>query len=108
MTLRRFTHCAQIGLTSLSSLERACFGRPQSTPPTPNYDRYQLGDRPAEQAFKLVNPAEAQETAPRRLEELPRPSDRPPEVPTPPGRSSVPPPPRPYELPPPPPSPKAR
>jgi outer membrane protein TolC len=77
---------------------------PQSNPPTPNYDRYQLGDRPAEQAFKLVDPAAAQEAAPRRrLEDLPRPSERPPEVPPPPSRPFVPPPPpRSYELPPPP------
>ncbi|MBW8884028.1 MAG: TolC family protein, partial [Planctomycetia bacterium] len=77
---------------------------PQSTPPTPNYDRYQLGDRPAEQAFKLINPAEAQETAPRRLEELPRPNERPPEVPPPALHSPISPPPRLYELPPPPPT----
>jgi outer membrane protein TolC len=81
---------------------------PQSTPPTPNYDRYSLGDRPAEQAFKLIDPAAAQEGPSRRLEELPRPSERPPEVPTPPGRAPVPPPPRPYELPPPPPGPQVR
>jgi outer membrane protein TolC len=83
---------------------------PQSTPPTPNYDRYQMGDRPAEQAFQLVDPAAAQEAPSRRLEELPRPTDRPPEVPPAPLRPSQPPPPppRPYELPPPPPGPLVR
>jgi outer membrane protein TolC len=68
---------------------------PQSTPQAPNYDRYPLGDRPAENAFQLENPADFQRLGPRRLEELPRPGERPPEVPRLPTR--------PFELPPPPP-----
>jgi outer membrane protein TolC len=64
---------------------------PQSTPPTPNYDRYPSSERPAEQSFNLNNPAETPGGSPQRLDELPRPSERPPDVP-PPMR-------RPFELP---------
>lgn len=70
---------------------------PQSTPQTPNYDRYPQGDRPAENAFQLENPADFQRIGPQRLEELPRPGTRP-EVPPPP-------PPGQFNLPAPPPAP---
>ncbi|HMC10479.1 MAG TPA: TolC family protein, partial [Pirellulaceae bacterium] len=69
---------------------------PQSTPPTPNADRYPIGDRPAENVFRLEDPTTFQRLGPPGLENLPRPQERPPEVPRPPPPSR-----QPFELPPP-------
>jgi outer membrane protein TolC len=53
---------------------------PQATPPTPNANRYPLGEQPAEQFFHLPDPSQFRVT-PRRTEDLPpviRPQDLPP------------------------------
>jgi len=65
---------------------------PQSTPPTPNADRYPIGERPAENVFDLQDPVRFR-VAPRPTEELPAAPEQPFLLP-PPGR-------RPPELPPP-------
>jgi outer membrane protein TolC len=52
---------------------------PESTPPTPNYDRYPAGDRPAENVFNLEDPTRFRLT-PRPTEDLP-PSPMPPPAP---------------------------
>jgi outer membrane protein TolC len=49
---------------------------PQSTPPTPNGDRYPIGERPAENVFDLQNPTDFRVT-PRRTEDLPPAPDQP-------------------------------
>jgi outer membrane protein TolC len=60
---------------------------PQSTPPTPNYDRYPASERPAENVFNLEDPSRFR-LAPRPTEDLPQP-----QAPTlpPPQESSLPP-----------------
>ena len=45
---------------------------PESTPPTPNYDRYPASERPAENVFNLQDPATFRQM-PRPTEELPNP-----------------------------------
>jgi outer membrane protein TolC len=42
---------------------------PQSTPPTPNYDRYPIGNQPAEHIFNV--PEAIPQRAPRAIEDLP-------------------------------------
>lgn len=49
----------------------ACY--PESTPPTPNFDRYPIGERPAENVFDLEDPAQFRQQ-PRPTEQLPSPS----------------------------------
>jgi len=44
---------------------------PQSTPPTPNYDRYPASERPAENVFNLEDPSRFRLT-PRPTEDLPQ------------------------------------
>jgi outer membrane protein TolC len=48
---------------------------PESTPPTPNYDRYPPGDRPAENVFNLEDPTRFRSQPP--LENLPTPAPPP-------------------------------
>jgi outer membrane protein TolC len=45
---------------------------PESTPPTPNYDRYPASERPAENVFNLQDPSTFRQR-PRPTEELPNP-----------------------------------
>jgi outer membrane protein TolC len=49
---------------------------PESTPPTPNDQRYPLGQRPAENVFDLQDPTRFRVT-PRRTEDLPLPAPQP-------------------------------
>ena len=56
---------------------------PESTPATPNYDRYPPGNRPAENVFDLQDPARFR-IQPRRTEDLPELMPQPLELPTPP------------------------
>jgi hypothetical protein len=61
---------------------------PQGTPPTSNADRYLPGERPAEQFFRLPDPADFRlrqrpfETLPPApIQPVPQPLPQPPEVP---------------------------
>lgn len=56
---------------------------PQSTPPTPNGDRYPIGNKPAEQVFDLQDPAEFRREPPQRTEDLPPPPMQPLDLPPP-------------------------
>jgi outer membrane protein TolC len=58
---------------------------PQSTPQTPNYDRYPVGDRAAEKVFDLQDPINFR-LIPRPTEELPLPPQQPLDLPPPGGR----------------------
>jgi hypothetical protein len=66
---------------------------PQSTPPTPNGDRYPIGDRPAENVFDLQNPTDFR-VLPRPTEELPPAPTQPFDLPPPSGHPLDLPPPR--------------